>query len=267
MTTVEVAPRRAGTRIKLRRPPQYEPPFDDERTPEPPPIADQLALTWPTPAPGGNGHRPEDPGTNGTAEGQDDDLRDSTERDETSPAGTSHQVNRAARDRPRGERGTQSGVDMAPRSARTTATTVVDTPAAALSTSKAHPAVPAGASSDARLAVRRFVSACVEVLNGHRPAAHLRRLALPAEAARVVAQAVAGAHRVAELRRADPRRPLPRARRRPAPVAVLRVHLCGPSPGAIEASVVLVTGERTWALALRLEMHHETWVATALRLV
>ena len=122
-------------------------------------------------------------------------------------------------------------------------------------------------SVEARLAVRRFVSACVEVLNGYRPAAHLRRLASPMEASRVVAQAIAGAHRVAQLRDDDPRRRIPRARRHPSPVAVLRVRLCEPRPGAIEASVILLTGERTWALALRLELHEETWVATALRLV
>jgi hypothetical protein len=126
---------------------------------------------------------------------------------------------------------------------------------------------PAGASRDAKLAVRRFVSACVEVLNGYRPASHLRRLALPAEAARVVAQSIAGAHRVAELRRGDPRRPAHRSRARPAPVAVIHLWLCEPRPGAVEASVVLVTGDRTWALALRLELHHESWLATALRLI
>src|SRR5687768_640702 len=63
-----------------------------------------------------------------------------------------------------------------------------------------HPAPPpvrrtvvTGASAEARLAVRRFVSTCVEVLNGHRPAAHLRRLSQPREAATVVAQGLAGA--------------------------------------------------------------------------
>jgi hypothetical protein len=48
---------------------------------------------------------------------------------------------------------------------------------------------------------------------------------------------------------------------------VLRVRLCEPRPGAIEASVILLTGERTWALALRLEKHDETWQATTLRLI
>ena len=56
-----------------------------------------------------------------------------------------------------------------------------------------------GASGEARLAVRRFVTMCVEVLNGYRPAAHLRWLSLPKEAPGVVAQAVAGTIRVAEL--------------------------------------------------------------------
>ena len=309
MTTVEVAPRSAATRIRLRRAPKYEPPFDDERTPEPPPTANQLTLTWPTPPPltpaVGNptagdpkiARAPEaasptesprrNDAANGTAadgNATGKDARDGSATRENAGHGAAARGNaegeRAAVGNPgdgraprgntgdgRAAGGNAEGGGAAGRNA--VGGNVADEKGGAAPdregmATKAHPAVPAG---DARLAVRRFVSACVEVLNGHRPAAHLRRLALPTEAARVVAQAVAGAHRVAELRRTDPRRPLPRARRRPAPVAVLRVHLCGPSPGAIEASVVLVTGERTWALALRLEMHHETWVATALRLV
>jgi Family of unknown function (DUF6459) len=123
----------------------------------------------------------------------------------------------------------------------------------------------AGASGDARLAVRRFVSMCVEVLNGYRPAAHLRRLSLPAEAAGVVAQGVAGARRVAELRRAA--HPADRRARRPGPVGVIGGRLCEPRSGAVEATVLLVTGERTWAMALRLELHQQTWAATVLRLI
>jgi hypothetical protein len=118
---------------------------------------------------------------------------------------------------------------------------------------------------DTRLAVRRFVSVCVEVLNGYRPAAHLRRLASPVEAPAVVAQGVAGARRVAELRQAA--RPADRRGRRPGPVGVLRVLLCEPRPGAVEAAVLLITGERTWAMAFRLEFHQQKWAATALRLI
>jgi hypothetical protein len=127
------------------------------------------------------------------------------------------------------------------------------------------PQVPAGASGDAKLAVRRFVHLCVEVLNGYRPAAHLRRLALPKEAAGVVAQAVAGTSRAAELRREM--RPGQRRDRRPGPVGVLRLRLCEPRPGAVEAAVLLVTNERTWAMALRLELHQQSWCATTLRLI
>ena len=127
--------------------------------------------------------------------------------------------------------------------------------------------VVAGASGDAKLAVRRFVGMCVEVLNGYRPAAHLRRLSLPGEAAGVVAQAVLGARRVAEARRALDRRPTDRRGRRVAPVGVLRLRLCEPRTGAVEAAVLLVTGDRTWAMALRLELHQQTWAATTLRLI
>jgi Family of unknown function (DUF6459) len=128
----------------------------------------------------------------------------------------------------------------------------------------AHRPVVAGASHEAKRAVHRFVRICVEVLNGHRPPAHLRPLALPTEAAAVLAQAQSGARRVADLRRqATGRRPP----RRPPPVAVVRLRLCEPRPGAVEAAVALVTGERTWAMALRLERHRESWSATALRLI
>jgi len=124
--------------------------------------------------------------------------------------------------------------------------------------------VVSGVSADAKLAVRRFVKLCVEVLNGYRPPAHLRRLAQPREAAAVVAEGLSGAQRVARVRRAssDRRRP-----RRPAPVAVLRLRLCEPRAGAVEAAVVLMLGDRAWAMALRLEHHEASWLATALRLI
>jgi hypothetical protein len=131
--------------------------------------------------------------------------------------------------------------------------------------SKRRP-VGVGTSTDAKAAVHRFVRLCVEVLNGYRPAAHLRRLSMPAEAAGIVAQGLAAAQRVASIRKAAlaaGRRPP----RRPSPAAVVRLRLCEPRPGAVEAAVALVTGDRTWALALRLELHQETWSATALRLI
>ncbi|GIF19171.1 hypothetical protein BJ973_006218 [Actinoplanes tereljensis] len=126
-----------------------------------------------------------------------------------------------------------------------------------------HRSVVVGASPDAKVAVHRFMRLCVEVLNGHRPPAHLRPLSRPEEAAGVVAQGLAGARRVADLRRAAGRRPP----RRAVPVAVIRLRVCEPRPGAVEAAAALVTGERTWAMALRMELHQQSWAATTLRLI
>jgi hypothetical protein len=123
-----------------------------------------------------------------------------------------------------------------------------------------------GASAEARMAVRRFVATCVEVLNGYRPAAHLRRLAQPREAATVVAQGLAGARRVAEARTARTAGLAARPRR-PAPAAVVRLQLCEPREGAVEAAAVLMIGDRTHAMAIRLEAHDESWLATAFRLI
>ena len=126
--------------------------------------------------------------------------------------------------------------------------------------------VVAGASADAKLAVRRFVQLCLEVLNGYRPPSHLRRLAIPGEAAGVVAQGVVGAQRVAALRKAA-QAPGRRPPRRLPPVAVLRLRLCEPRPGAVEAAVALMMEDRTWAMAFRMELHHQSWSATTLRLI
>ena len=81
----------------------------------------------------------------------------------------------------------------------------------------------------------------------------------------MVAQGVAGARRVAELRRAT--HPADRRARRPGPVGVIGLRLCEPRTGAVEAAVLLVTGDRTWAMALRLELHQQAWAAAALRLI
>ena len=67
----------------------------------------------------------------------------------------------------------------------------------------------------------QFVAMCVEVLNGYRPAAHLRRLSRPGQAAGVVAQALAAAHGsptcAACGSRSRPARGTPRRPARPAP--------------------------------------------------
>ena len=228
------------TVIKLRPVPRCEPPFDDELPSDAAVSAGQLTFPWPrtsrwTPA-----------GALGQA------ARDAGEADTPGASGATGL-------------GGATGLRGASRLGGATAHSGPDGAGAAGLAVRSGCASDAGTAGDARLAVRRFVSVCVEVLNGYRPAAHLRRLSLPMEAPGIVAQGVVGARRVAELRRAA--RPGDRRARRPGPVGVLRVLLCEPRPGAIEAAVLLITGERTWAMAFRLELHQQKWAATALRLI
>lgn len=225
--TAEVAPHGRRPPIRLRPVPAFDPPFDDELAPEVWASAHQLTFDWGKPEADDATHRPSG--------------NESTTAD---PAGST----------PAGS--TQAGSDPAG-----------STPAGS-DPADGESAV-AGASAEARMAVRRFVSVCVEVLNGYRPAAHLRRLSAPADAAGIVDQAVAANRRVAELRLARGRtaRGANRHSRRPDPVVVHGLRLCEPRAGAVEAAVLLITGERTWAVAIRMERHQHSWAATILRLV
>ena len=238
--------------IRVRPVPQCDPPFDDELMPEPWAAIQPALFDWPV-------------------------RRPAERRPSTPPPATTAPPNRPI-DRP-----AAAGASLATR--RETVGAFPDgRPASRPGTTGASPdPLPpgtddacgkgrlagrpgtTGASPDARMAVRRFVSMCVEVFNGYRPAAHLRRMSAPKEAARVVAQGVAGARRIAELRRVA--RPGDRHARRPGPVGVLGLRLCEPRQGAVEAAVLLVTGERTWAMALRLEEDQRGWAATVLRLI
>ena len=231
--TVEVASGGPRPSISLRPAPPCEPPFDDEFEPAVWVSAHQLALDW-------------SPAALAAAS--------------AGPAALAASADPAASSTP------ELAVGLSPGPGMAAGAPFGSWPGGGLVTVAARPAVVAGASHDARLAVHRFVRMCVEVLNGHRPPAQLRRLSVPANAPGVVAQAFAGARRVADLRRAA----APRGRRpakRPAPVAVIQLRLCEPRPGAVEAAVALVMGERTWAMALRMELHHDAWSATILRLI
>jgi hypothetical protein len=114
------------------------------------------------------------------------------------------------------------------------------------------------------VAAHHFVKACVEILNGYRPAAHLRSLSQPREAASLISQALIAAQRIAASRR----RTQPALRHRiPPPVVPVHTKVCEPCRGVVEAAAVLVAPERTWALALRLERPANRWLATVLRLL
>ena len=242
MRTVGVAERELKSPIRVRRAPRTDPPFDDELAPEADPLADQLAFDWSEPdGRSKETHHPEMAGS----------LIETIPMAGWSPAG--HDRREVA-----------SATGPTQRAGPSGAQPHASPPTHAMGATQAGTPHP-GASGDARLAVRRFVTLLVEVLNGYRPAAHLRHLSLPRVAPKVVAQGLVGASRAADLRR-DNRRS-DRRRRRPVPVAVLRLRLFEPRPGAVEATVVLVTGERTWAAALRLELHEDSWCATVLRLI
>ncbi|WP_306206136.1 Rv3235 family protein [Actinoplanes sp. RD1] len=121
-----------------------------------------------------------------------------------------------------------------------------------------------GESAAGRAAIRRFVGACLEVINGYRPAAHLRQLTLPADASTVVAAGQAAAQRVSAARSVSRSRS---SRGGPTRAAVGQLNICEPRPGAVEAVAVLATRDRSWALALRLEQHNKSWLATVMYLV
>lgn len=121
----------------------------------------------------------------------------------------------------------------------------------------------AGASSPVQAAAMRFVAACLEVMNGYRPVAHLRRLTAPAEFTAIAEEMIRALRRVSGSRGARP------PTRSPAPSSVrLRdLRTCEPRDGAIEAAAVLGHGDRSWALALRLERRPAGWLCTTVRLV
>lgn len=270
MTIVEVAPPGFRPPIRVRPVPCSEPPFDDEREPRVWDTANQLALDWPTPGPK-EPARPRRPTRRADLLKPDRHplgpgspaVPPSPDGPPVGPQAPSAQAPSAQT--PSAQPPGGQGNDAQTHGALVPRTQTPGGQAAGGQAGRGLPPIVAGASGDAKLAVRRFVQMCVEVLNGYRPAAHLRRMALPKEASGVVAQAIAGTSRVAELRRAG-RHP-GRRDRRPGPVGVVRLQLCEPRTGAVEAAVLLVTGERTWAMALRLELHQESWFATTLRLI
>jgi hypothetical protein len=109
-----------------------------------------------------------------------------------------------------------------------------------------RPAPPApGPPSGAYAAAQKFVSLCVEILNGYRPASQLRPMTHPQRFAEISDQI---------LRRTVRMRMTPgQAARQGHLVRARRLLLSEPRAGVAEAAVVLEHGEATWAMAIRLE--------------
>lgn len=100
-----------------------------------------------------------------------------------------------------------------------------------------------------------IAQAMVEVMHGVRPPSQVMRWSTP-EVYAVVARRGSRAARRAAAQRG--RRPAHRTR-------VTRVLVCEPADDVVEASVVLIDGERVRALALRLIGRDGRWVVEALQ--
>lgn len=125
----------------------------------------------------------------------------------------------------------------------------------------------ATASPPAKSAAARFLHTCLEIVNGLRPASHIRMLARPLEAAEVLAVVTHGSRR---LQQAVRPRTVPDGRagsraggRGDGQIRLRRMRTCEPRPGAVEIAAVIGTRDRAWAAAFRLESRHGRWQCTA----
>jgi hypothetical protein len=147
--------------------------------------------------------------------------------------------------------------------------------------------------SPARLATRRFLATCVEVIGGFRPTAQLRPLCFPEQFAEItdrlrahpatgpgwrsrgLAYAAASSGpsgaRGSMAARGGPAAP-PRGGRanQTGPgdrVVVRRVQICEATDGVAEIAVVLARRDRVWAMAMRMERRRGRWLCTHLEVV
>ncbi|MBF9128192.1 hypothetical protein I0C86_04170, partial [Plantactinospora sp. S1510] len=116
----------------------------------------------------------------------------------------------------------------------------------------------AGATPEAKHAARRFLATCLEIVNGYRPAGHVRPLSSPAEAAGIVEQLASAATRIGGRRR--PGQP-------PRTVRLQRLRVCEPRPGVAEAAAAVGVAGRTWAVAFRIERRRGNWVGVSVEVL
>jgi hypothetical protein len=130
----------------------------------------------------------------------------------------------------------------------------------------------AGASPEAWEAARRFLGRCLEVINGYRPAGHLRAMCDRLEAQNITDQLAEAAQRAARRPRPRPAMSEPGRSPRaalgpcgvhPADVVRLRLRVCEPRAGVAEAAAVLGQHHQVWAVAFRLERRGPSWRCTA----
>ncbi|MFF3865639.1 Rv3235 family protein [Micromonospora sp. NPDC001898] len=120
------------------------------------------------------------------------------------------------------------------------------------------PAALVTATPEATRAAQRFVTTCLEILNGYRPLGQIRPMSEPACSADVMTELTRAAARTGPVRRRSTR----------PTVRLRRLRVCEPRPAAVEAAAVLGSAAgHTWAMALRLEHRRGRWLCTVLQLV
>jgi hypothetical protein len=117
-----------------------------------------------------------------------------------------------------------------------------------------------GRPAPAAAAAERFLNVCIEVLNGHRPASHLRAVTAPAQINEVTDQLI---RRTARTYLA----PVGRAGTVPRRVRLQRLHTGEPRDGVAEVVAILGYGSSTWAMAVRLERQADTWLCTLIQVI
>jgi hypothetical protein len=128
----------------------------------------------------------------------------------------------------------------------------------------------------ARLATRRFLAVCVEVMGGFRPVAQLRSLCLPERYDEIVKRLRAhtpgtGGTGHGPVARRTPTGAPPRPGRAGQSaadrVAVRRVQVCEAVDGVVEVAAVLARRDHVWAIALRLERRGDRWLCAHLEVI
>jgi len=114
--------------------------------------------------------------------------------------------------------------------------------------------------SPAQAAAQRFVGVCVEILNGHRPASHLRAVVAATELHLVADQLVRRTTRV-YLGRPGAMAP------RPQRVRLRALHVSEPRDGVAEVVAVLEYGANHWAMSARLERRSDTWLCVLVQVL
>jgi hypothetical protein len=129
----------------------------------------------------------------------------------------------------------------------------------------ARQSAPAPAQPPPNAAAQRFVGMCVEILNGYRPASHLRQITHPKSCAAVTDQLTRRTVRI--------RMPPSHAARQGHLVRVRRLLVSEPLPGIAELVAILEQGTAVWAMAVRLERAphrttgRPTWLCTLVHVV